>query len=83
MLSLIILGPKSVKMANLDVLEKLVGTLEGGGGGGYNAACREMGLYIEGNSVWTIHDFLGYGIVFECQHQGYRACPPCGSNIVA
>jgi hypothetical protein len=51
MLSFIILGPKSVKMANLDVLEKLVGTLEGGGRGGYNAACRETGLYSEGNSI--------------------------------
>ncbi len=33
--------------------------------------------------MWTIHDFPGYGIVSGCQHQGYKACPPCGSNIVS
>lgn len=32
--------------------------------------------------MWTIHDFPGYGIVSRCQHQGYKACPPCGFNIV-
>ncbi len=31
--------------------------------------------------MWTIHDFLGYGLVFGCQHQGYKTCPPCGSSI--
>jgi hypothetical protein len=33
--------------------------------------------------MWTIHDFPGYKIVFSCQHQGYKACLPCGSNIVS
>jgi hypothetical protein len=33
--------------------------------------------------MWTIYDFLAYGIVFGCQHQGYRACPPCGIDIVS
>jgi hypothetical protein len=33
--------------------------------------------------MWTIHDFPTYGIVFGCQHQGYRACPPCGTDIVS
>jgi hypothetical protein len=33
--------------------------------------------------MWTIHDFLGYGLGFGCQHQGYKACPPCGSSIVS
>lgn len=56
MLSLIIPGPESVKMSNFDVYfgpypKRTIGTLEGGGRGGYNVACRETGLYIEGNSV--------------------------------
>jgi len=33
--------------------------------------------------MWTIHDFLAYGIVSGCQHQGYRAYPPCGTDIVS
>jgi hypothetical protein len=28
--------------------------------------------------MWTIHDFPGYGLVSGCQHQGYKACLPCG-----
>jgi hypothetical protein len=43
-------------MSNFDVYfgpypKRTIGTLEGGGRGGYNVACRETGLYIEGNSV--------------------------------
>jgi hypothetical protein len=30
----------------------------------------------------TIHNFPIYGIVSGCQHQGYRACLPCGIDIV-
>ncbi len=33
--------------------------------------------------MWTIHDFLAYGIVYGCQHQGYKACPSCGTNIIS
>jgi hypothetical protein len=32
--------------------------------------------------MWIIHDFFAYGIVYGCQHQGYKACPLCGTNIV-
>jgi len=31
--------------------------------------------------LWTIHDFLGYGIVVGVAHQGYVACPICGPNF--
>jgi len=33
--------------------------------------------------MWTIHDFPGYGLVYGCQHQGYKACPPCGSRTTS
>jgi hypothetical protein len=33
--------------------------------------------------MWTIHDFPYYGLVSSCQHQGYKACPPCGSSTVS
>jgi hypothetical protein len=32
--------------------------------------------------MWTIHDFLGYGLVSSCQHQGYKACPPYGGQVL-
>ena len=30
--------------------------------------------------LWTIHDFLAYGIVVGCVTKGYRACPVCGPH---
>ncbi len=31
--------------------------------------------------LWTIHDFLGYGVVVGVSHQGYNACPICGLDF--
>jgi hypothetical protein len=31
--------------------------------------------------MWTIHDFLAYGLVVGCVHQGYKACPICGLDL--
>jgi hypothetical protein len=33
--------------------------------------------------MWTIHDFPGYGVVGGFSHQGFAACPWCGSNLGA
>jgi len=33
--------------------------------------------------LWTIHDFLGYGIVGGFSHQGFSAYPCCGCNLGA
>ncbi len=33
--------------------------------------------------MWTIHDFPTYGLVAKCVHQGYKACPICGPNLIA
>ncbi len=33
--------------------------------------------------MWTIQDFPAYGIIFGCQHQGYKTWFPCGTNIVS
>jgi hypothetical protein len=30
--------------------------------------------------MWTINDFLGYGLLSRCVHQGYVTCPKCGSQ---
>jgi hypothetical protein len=31
--------------------------------------------------MWMIHDFLAYGLVVGCVHQGYKACPICGLDL--
>jgi len=31
--------------------------------------------------LWTIHDFPGYGTIGGFSHQGYAACPWCGTNL--
>jgi hypothetical protein len=31
--------------------------------------------------MWMIHDFLTYGLVAECVHQGYKTRPICGPNL--
>jgi hypothetical protein len=28
--------------------------------------------------MWTKNDLLSYGLLFECVHQGYIACPKWG-----
>jgi hypothetical protein len=33
--------------------------------------------------MWTIHDFLAYGLVVGCVHQGYKACIICGPDLIA
>jgi hypothetical protein len=32
--------------------------------------------------MWTIHDFLAYGLVVGCVTKGYKGCPICGPNII-
>ncbi len=33
--------------------------------------------------MWMIHDFLAYGLVVGCVHQGYKAYPICGPNLTS
>jgi hypothetical protein len=33
--------------------------------------------------MWTIHDFLAYGLVAGCVHQGYKTCIICGPYLIA
>ncbi len=87
-LSLIIPGLESVKVANFDVyLEPVIEELEElwKGVAGLDIlqppSCRAFVL--KAMLMWTIHDFPGYGLVSGCQHQGYKACPPCGSSTVS
>jgi hypothetical protein len=87
-ISLIIPGPKNVKVANFDVyLEPVIEELEelwkGVAGLDILQPPSRQTFVLKAMLMWTIHDFLGYGLVSSCQHQGYKACPPCGSSIVS
>jgi hypothetical protein len=31
--------------------------------------------------MWTIHDYLAYGLMSRSVHQGYKACATCGLDI--
>lgn len=33
--------------------------------------------------MWTIHDYLAYGLVDGCVHQGYKAYPICRPNLTS
>jgi len=43
---------------------------------------RSRQIIMKAILMWTIHDFPGYGVVYGCQHQGYKACPSCGPILV-
>jgi hypothetical protein len=88
LLYLIIPGPDSVKSSNFDVylaavLEELATLWKGVRGVDVLQPPGRRQFIMRAILMWTIHDFPGYGIVSGCQHQGYKACPPCGSNIVS
>ncbi len=88
LLSIIIPGPESVKSANFDVLitpliEELQELWEGVRGLDILQPIGRRQFLMRAILMWTIHDFPGYGLVSGCQHQGYKACPPCGSGTTS
>jgi hypothetical protein len=88
LLSIIIPGPKSVKSANFDVLitpliKELQELWEGVRGLDILQAIGRRQFLMRAMLMWTIHDFPRYGLVSGCQHQGYKACPPCGSGTTS
>ncbi len=88
MLSLIITGLGSVKIANFDVyLELVVEELEelwkGVKGLDVLQVQGRCKFNLKAMLIWTIHNFLGYDLVFGCQHQGYKTCLPYGPCVVS
>jgi hypothetical protein len=88
LLSMIILGPNSVKSSNFDVylalvFEELVELWKGVRVVDVLQPDRRKEFITKVVLMWTINNFPTYRIVFSCQHQGYRACPPHGTNIVS
>jgi len=86
MLLLVIPSKESVKSTNIDVyLEPLVDDLLFLWNGVLaidmsNSLCRST-FTLRGILLWTIHDYLGYGLIFGCATKGYQGCPMCGPNI--
>jgi len=88
LLSLIIPSPDNVKSSNFDVylapvLEELAKLWRGVRGVDVLEPPGRRQFIMRAILMWTMHDFPGYRIVSGCQHQSYKACPPCGSNIVS
>ncbi len=82
------MGFENVKNVNFDVLiapsiEELQELWEGVRGLDILQPIGRRQFFLRAILMWTIHDFLGYDLVFGCQHQGYKACPPCGSGITS
>jgi hypothetical protein len=85
---MIILGPNSVKSSNFDVylapvFEELVELWKGVRVVDALQPAKRREFTMRAILMWTIHNFLSYGIVYGSQHQGYRACPPCGIDKVS
>jgi hypothetical protein len=81
-------SPKSMKVINSDVyLELVIEELEelwkGVEGFDILQPLDHQTFLLKAMLMWTIHDLLGYGLVFGCQHHGYKACFPCGSSTVS
>ncbi len=75
MLSFIIPGHESMKITNFDVyLEPMVEELHKLWKGVKRLdvlqAQRKCEFNLKVILIWIIHDFLGYGLLFSCQHQG-------------
>jgi hypothetical protein len=87
LLLMIILGLSSVKSSNFDVylapvFEKLVKLWKGVRAMDVLQPVKRREFTMRAILMWTIHNFPTHGIVSSCQHQGYRTCPPCGTNVV-
>jgi hypothetical protein len=88
LLSLIIPGLDSLKSSNFDVylapvLEELAKLWKGVKDVDVLDTLGRRQFIMRAILLWTIHDFPGYKIVSGYQHQGYKTCFPCRSNIVS
>ena len=88
LLALLIPGRQSVTCQVFDVyLEPLVQELlqlwEGVPAFDIGKEVGDRRFVLRAMLLWTIHDFPGYGMVGGFSHQGFSACPWCGSNLGA
>ncbi len=87
MLSLIILGKKSIKDTNMDtymapLIEELQELWRGVIAFDVSIEVGKQSFKLQGILMWTIHDFPAYGLIAGCVTKGYKGCPICGPAIV-
>jgi hypothetical protein len=87
-LTLIIPSKESVKMHNIDVymaslIEELQVLWRGVATYDVARAKGQQHFTLRTILMWMIHDFLTYGLVVGCVHQGYKAFPICGPNLTS
>jgi hypothetical protein len=69
MLGLIILGPESIKMHNMaPLIEELQELWKGVVAWNVAKVEGQRQLHLQAILMWTIHDYLGYGLVVGCVH---------------
>ncbi len=88
LLSMIIPRSSNVKSSNFDVylapmFEELVELWKGVRAVDVLQSVKRREFTMRAILMRAIHDFLAYKIVFGCQHQGYKTCFLCGTDIVS
>jgi hypothetical protein len=86
MLVLLIHGKEFVNMHNFDVyipplIEELQDLWKGVLAYDLGRAIGQRQFTLRAILMWTIHDYLTYGLVSRSVHQGYKACATCGLDI--
>ncbi len=89
MVALLISGKENVNMNNIDtflhpLMDELMTlwrlSVQAMDFGKPKARCS---FTFHGIVMWTINDFLGYGLLSRCIHQSYVACPKCGPQTTS
>lgn len=47
----------------------------------YDAVTKET-FQLYAMYLWSLHDYPGYGVFSSLQTQGFKACPPCGPDVI-
>jgi hypothetical protein len=89
MVTLFILGKESVNMSNINtflhsLMDELIALWRPGVQAmDFDKPKGRCSFTFHGMVMWTINDFLGYGLLSKCVHQGYVACPKCGPQTTS
>jgi hypothetical protein len=80
MLALIIFGNKSVKAENVDVyMQLLIEELQvlWTSVQTFDVFSKET-FMLQAMCIWSVHDFLAFGLFARCVTRGHKGFPPCG-----
>jgi len=89
LLALLIFGKEQVKSKNIDVyLQPFIVELHelwqhGVPTWDLSKQLNDQLFNLRAMVIWTIHNYLRYGLLSGCAYQGYKACLLCGPNITS